>query len=82
MSRPRSNSNESRHAAERAYVAVRYVLGARQSQLLDGLCEPGLGALGLAQALGHRDRSERARVLALDLTPIIKALDSIRVSRC
>lgn len=82
MSRRLSNPGEPRHVAERAYVAVRYALGARQSQLLAGLFEPGLPARNLAQALGHRDRAERARVLALDLRPIIEALDDMKVSSC
>jgi hypothetical protein len=82
VSRLHSNSNESRHVAERAYVATRYVLGARQSQLLAGLFEPGPPTRKLAQALGHRDRTERAQLLALDLRPIIEALDDMQVSRC
>lgn len=82
MSRPHSNPSEPRHIAERAYVAIRYVLGARQSRLLAGLFEPGPFARNLAQTLGHHDRSERARILALDLRPIIEALDDIKVTCC
>ncbi len=82
MSRTLSNPSEPRHIAERAYVAIRYALGARQSQLLAGLFEPGRPAHNLAQALGHRDRTERARILAIDLRPIIEALDDMKVSSC
>lgn len=82
MSRSVSNPTESQQIAERAFVSIRYVLGARQSKLLAGLSEPGPSARHLAQTLGHRDRTERAQILASDLKPIIAALDSWRVSRC
>ncbi len=80
MSGALSNPSEPRDLAERAYVAIRYVLGARQSQLISGLFEPGPAARKLARALGHHDRLERAQILALDLRPIVGALDDMRVS--
>jgi hypothetical protein len=67
-----------RAAIERAFVAFRYLLGARRTQLLEGLCSPALDACRLANALCHNERHRRALVLADGLKPIVEALRKAR----
>jgi len=79
MTNPAAVPNQ-RAAAERAFVAFRYALGSRRSELLEGLCTPCAGACRLADALGHNERMHRAEALAEGLKPIVKALDKMRVN--
>lgn len=67
----------SRAEAERAFVACRYVLGARGSQLLKGLFTPSPDACRLADALSHEERTRRATALAEGLKPIVEALSRV-----
>lgn len=74
------NADVERSLIERAFIAVRYALGQRQPKLLERLFDPCPAALRLAHALGHNDRHQRARALAADLKPVVKALDKMRVA--
>ena len=61
---------------QRAFVAVRYFLGARG----DGLAAPlGSGAsagIALEQKLAHADRTRRAEVLASEVGLVVRALEA------
>ncbi len=59
---------------ETAYVAVRYSLGARGSELLVGLREPGLEARSLATGLGNPERQLRAQILAPEMARLLVGL--------
>ena len=63
---------------ERAFVAVRYLLGTR-SELLQGLGTAGEPARELARKLGAESQKDRARTLAGELIPIATALDARRL---
>jgi hypothetical protein len=67
-----------RERAERAFVALGYVLERRESHLLHALSHPCNLAQNTARALGHKDKQQRARILATELTPIVRALDARR----
>ncbi len=67
-----------RAALERAYIAFRYMLGARRTHLLKGLFNPALEACRLADTLSHNERSRRALALAEGLRPIVEALNKAR----
>lgn len=68
-----------RDAFERAFVAVSYVLGRRDADLLQALEAPGAEAQALKEALAHPERSDRARALAGALEPIVKAHEARRL---
>ncbi len=61
-------------AFERAWVATAYLCGRRGAQLTEDLNAELPGALRLARALAHEERSARAQVLAAELGRIITAL--------
>lgn len=75
-----SETNNKRESVERAFVALSYAIGRRGEKLLTGLPEPGAAALGLAAALGHRDKRQRALSLAAELIRVVRALDVGRLS--
>jgi hypothetical protein len=68
-----------RDSFERAFVAVRYLLGAR-SDLVGGLATPGEQALLLARRFSASNQRDRARALASELIPIVGALESRRLT--
>lgn len=65
-------------AFERACVATSYLVGRRGDDLLEPLLDPGPAAKSLASRLGHPEQATRARVLAAELAPIVKALEAWR----
>jgi hypothetical protein len=67
-----------RDSFERAFVAVRYLLGAR-SDLLVGLGTAGEPARDLSRKLCAESQQDRARTLAGELIPIATALDARRL---
>lgn len=61
---------------QRAFVAVRYFLGARGDGLAAPLgSEASAGAL-LEQKLAHPDRTRRAEVLASEVGLVVRALEA------
>ncbi|HVJ14774.1 MAG TPA: hypothetical protein VM686_05010 [Polyangiaceae bacterium] len=62
-------------AFERAFVAVRYFLGAR-GELALPLDPPSPQAAGLAAELEAPDRQKRAEVLASELGQVVRALEA------
>jgi hypothetical protein len=62
-------------AFERAFVAVRYFLGAR-AELSAPLDQPSPAAQGLAAELEDPDRQKRAAVLATELGQVVRALEA------
>jgi hypothetical protein len=62
---------------QRAFVAVRYYLGARGPALSDALEAAGLqpAAADLVTGLSHPDRGERAKALGSELGRLSTALD-------
>ncbi len=76
-----SNSPGSARAAqvsafERAFVAMRYFLGARGEDLAGALDQPSPDARALASELDHPDRQRRAGVLASELGHVVRALEA------
>jgi len=63
---------------ERAFVATTYLLG-RRDAITDGLALPSPAAARIAQRIGEGERSERAQRLAVELAPIVVALDARRL---
>jgi hypothetical protein len=59
---------------ERAYVATRYLLGARGAELTTGLASANGEIASLCEALSHQDRAQRAERLARELEPLGRAL--------
>ena len=62
-------------AFERAFVAMRYFLGAR-GELSAPLGSPAPAADALAGALDDPDRQKRAEVLAVELGHVVRALEA------
>ena len=62
-------------AFERAFVAVRYFLGAR-GELSLPLGSPSPAAEALAAALDDPDRQKRAEALAAELGHVVRALEA------
>lgn len=63
---------------ERAFIATAYLLG-RRTELASGLARPSGAAAVLAESLAGGDRPERARRLAVELRPLVEALDARRL---
>ncbi|HEV8245545.1 MAG TPA: hypothetical protein VGP93_07245 [Polyangiaceae bacterium] len=63
-------------AFERAFVAVRYFLGARGTDLAEALDQPSTTAQALASELNDPDRQMRAQVLASELGHVVRALEA------
>ena len=72
MARPVSRRDP---AFERAFVAVRYFLGAR-GELAAPLDPPSAAAEALCAELEHPDRQKRAEVLAGELGQVVRALEA------
>ena len=61
---------------EAAFVATGYLLGRRSETLLLGLPSPAARCLRIHSALCADDRARRAKALARELAPLIKALEA------
>ena len=61
---------------QRAFVAVRYFLGARGEGLAAPLGPGAHAGLALEQKLGHPDRTRRAEVLASEVGLVVRALEA------
>ncbi len=60
---------------QRAFVAFRYFLGAREAELGKPLGDAS-GASALLERLAHPDRQKRAEALASELGRVVRALDA------
>jgi hypothetical protein len=61
---------------QRAFVAVSYVAGRRNAQLLEAFTTPHEEARLLAQRLARPERERRAEVLARELSRVALALEA------
>jgi len=61
---------------QRAFVAVRYFLGARGDDLAAPLGEHGAHGQALAVRLAHADRQRRAEVLAVEVGHVVRTLEA------
>ncbi|MEO6602407.1 MAG: hypothetical protein ABIQ16_21175 [Polyangiaceae bacterium] len=61
---------------QRAFVAVSYLSGQRDAELMAPLPSPGEEAQSLTRRLGHPERERRAEVLARELGRIVLSLDA------
>lgn len=61
---------------QRAFVAVRYFLGARGEGLAAPLGPESTIAAALEQKLAHPDRARRAEVLASEVGLVVRALEA------
>lgn len=61
---------------QRAFVAVRYFLGARGEPLAAPLGEGAAFAIALEAKLAHPDRTRRAEVLASEIGLVVRALEA------
>ena len=69
-------SSVERPTFQRAFVALSYVVGRRDSALLDALAAPHRETELLVQRLAHPERERRAEVLAAELSRIALALEA------
>ena len=61
---------------QRAFVALRYFLGARGEGLAAPLGQGAVTGLALEQKLAHPDRTRRAEVLASEVGLVVRALET------
>jgi len=61
---------------QRAFVAMSYLAGRREAELLEPLHRPHDDARGFMRQLGHPERERRAQVLAAELSRIGVALEA------
>ena len=61
---------------QRAFVAVRYFLGARGDDLAAPLGDAAVHGQKLAERLAHADRQRRAEVLASEVGHVVRALEA------
>lgn len=61
---------------QRAFVAVRYFLGARGEDLATPLGAAAVDGRALAERLSHPDRQRRAEVLASEVGLVVRALEA------
>jgi len=61
---------------ERAFVAVRYFLGARGGDLAAPLRSRSPLAVELGERLAHADRARRAETLAVEIGRVVRALEA------
>ena len=61
---------------QRAFVAVRYFLGARGVDLAAPLGDAAVHGHKLAERLAHADRQRRAEVLAGEVGHVVRALEA------
>ena len=59
---------------QRAFVALSYMVGRRDTELLDPLRAPHEDARAFARRLGHPERERRAEVLARELSRLANAI--------
>ena len=59
---------------QRAFVALSYMVGRRDTELLDPLRAPHADARAFARWLGHPERERRAEVLARELSRLASAM--------
>lgn len=61
---------------QRAFVAVRYFLGARGEGLARPLGDAASAGIALEAKLAHPDRARRAEVLASEIGLVVRALEA------
>ena len=61
---------------QRAFVALSYVVGRRDAELLDAFPAPHDEARLFAQRLAHPERERRAEVLARELSRVALAVEA------
>jgi len=61
---------------QRAFVAMRYFLGARDSDLAAPLGTAAAEAEAVARRLAQPDRQKRAEALAAEIGRVVRALDA------
>ena len=61
---------------QRAFVALSYVAGRRDAELLEAFATPHDEARLFAQRLAHPERERRAEVLARELSRVALALEA------
>lgn len=61
---------------ERAFVAVRYFVGARGDDLAAPLGPPSPVVVETLERLRHEDRQRRAEALAVEVGRVVRALDA------
>ncbi|HEX6272106.1 MAG TPA: hypothetical protein VFZ53_03675 [Polyangiaceae bacterium] len=61
---------------QRAFVAMRYFLGARDEPLAAPLGDAAAVTHALEDKLGHPDRARRAEVLAAEVGLVVRALEA------
>jgi hypothetical protein len=61
---------------QRAFLAVRYFLGARGAELAAPLRSPAAEARAMLARLDHPDRARRAETLALEVGQVLRALEA------
>ena len=61
---------------QRAFVAMAYLVGRRDRDLLQAIVVPHDDARTLVRRLAHPERERRAEVLARELTPLVGALEA------
>jgi hypothetical protein len=61
---------------QRAFLALRYFLGARGAELLAPLGSPTAEARAVLARLDHADRARRAEALALEVGQVLRALEA------
>ena len=61
---------------QRAFVAVRYFLGARGAGLAAPLGPGATAGLALEQKLAHPDRTRRAELLAAEVGLVVRSLEA------
>jgi hypothetical protein len=66
------------HSSEfqRAFVAMTYLVGRRDLELLQAIAVPHEDARTLVRRLGHPERERRAEVLARELTPLVGVIEA------
>jgi len=63
-------------AFQRAFVAISYLVGRRDAELLAPIRSPSDDARLLARRLGHPERERRAEVLARELTHLASTIEA------
>jgi len=61
---------------QRAFVALSYMIGRRDTELLTPLRTPHDDARAFARRLGHPERERRAEVLARELSRLASAVEA------
>jgi hypothetical protein len=61
---------------QRAFVAMRYFLGAREADLAGALPSVTADARAVVERLEHADRARRAEALAVEVGHVVRSLGS------